>query len=447
MSKEYDLIVLGSGGAGYQVATKTKSAGWNVAVINQGPFGGTCAVRGCIPKKVLSGTAQIADILNRLHELGISEESSSFSWAKTIAFKRKFTDSVPGNTKKSLMEAGIDVYEGSPSFTDNLKIDVNNQELSAGKVHIAVGAKPLSLPIEGAEHLITSDDFMELNDLPRRIVFIGGGFVSFEFAHVAARFNVEVTVLHVDDKPLAAFDQDIIKQFIEASRKAGIKVCLNAAATKIEKTENGYTTTDTAGNKYESDLVVNGAGRIPAIDKLDLEKTGVEYDARKGIKVNEFLRSTSNSDVYAAGDVADAGLPLSSVAGVQGSIVANNLLGRQQAQPDYLSTPSVVFTTPTIAKVGYLEQDAKDRGYDVDVVVSDTSQWFDSKRMNQKYSMSKVLIDKKTNQILGAHLLGDSADNNINVFAIAIENKLTTKQLEAPILAFPTSSDDIRSMF
>lgn len=447
MAKQYDLIVLGTGGAGYRVAISTKAAGWHVAVVNEGLFGGTCSVRGCIPKKVLAGTAEIADINRRLHELHIVKEQPAMDWAALIAHKRRFTDPVSASTEGALKEAGIDIYSGSPRFTGNLELEVNGEKLSGKKVHIAAGAKPAKLSFEGAEHLIISDDFLELDMLPKRIVFVGGGYISFEFAHIASRFGAEVTILHGDDRPLAMFDPDIVQTLLKASKEVGIKAVLNAEVKKIEKHGDKFAVTTADGKIFEADIAVHGAGRPPAINELNLEATGVQYDKRSGVLVDEYLRSTSNHDVYAAGDAAASGPPLSPVAGVQGGIVADNLLGKSHKQPDYLSTPSVIFSTPVVARVGYLEREASEKGIAYDTVTTDVSGWFDSKRLNLKHAMSKILVEKETHKIIGAHLISSHADDLINIFSLAIDLGLTTEQLKAPIFAFPTSSDDMRSMF
>lgn len=445
--KRYDLIVLGTGGAGYQVAVKCRKAGWSVAAIDRGPFGGTCSVRGCIPKKVLAGTAEIADVNRRLRAIGIFRNEPTMSWRELIRFKRTFTDPVPERTVKSLRDAGVDVYEGSPRFTGNRALVVGDQELGADHVHVAVGREPARLPIDGVEHLIDSDAFLELDELPPRVLFVGGGYVSFELAHVTARFGASVTVLHTDDRPLPMFDEEIVRTLLEASAAVGIEVELSSAAETIEAMGEGFVTTTSTGATFESDLVIHGAGRVPAIADLDLDATGVDYDERRGISVDDYLRSTSNPQVYAAGDVADAGAPLTPLAGLQGAIVADNLLGNQRKQPDYRSTASVVFTTPAVAKAGLLESEARERGIDFETKVNDLSEWFDSKRLGLEHARSKVLVERASGRIVGAHLIGNRAEDLVNVFSMAIELGLTTEQLERPIFAFPTVTDDLRSMF
>lgn len=446
-AKTYDLIVLGTGGAGYQVAMKCSNAGWRVAVVNDGFFGGTCAVRGCIPKKVLAGTAEIVDINRRLGDIGIITRQPDMNWNELIKFKRSFTDSVPASTEHALKEAGIDVYVGSPHFIDNLTLDVNGQRLTGKKIHIAVGAKPAKLPVKGFEYMTLSDDFLETDELPHKIIFVGGGYVSFELAHVAARFGSEVTILHGDDKPLAMFDADMVQVLLAASEAIGVKVELNKRVESITKEGDKLAVHTEDGSSYEAGMVVHGAGRLPAIAELNLEAANVEYDPRRGVLVNEYLQSTSNPDIYAAGDAAAAGPPLSPIAGVQGGIVARNLLREKVTQPRYLSTPSVLFTTPVVASVGHSEASAIERGLQFEAITTDTSTWFDAKRLAQKYSKSKVLIGKETNKILGAHLIGNHAEDLINIFSLAVELGLTTDQLKAPIMAFPTASDDMRYMF
>lgn len=445
--KSYNLIVLGSGGGGQQAANKAREAGWDVALINEGPFGGTCAVRGCIPKKVLAGSAEVADTHRRLQDIGIIDNDIAMNWKKTIDFKRTFTDSVSDGTKRALQEAGIATYEGSPRFVGDREIEINEETIKADYVHIAVGAKPAVLPIPGFEHVIDSDDFLELDHLPKKIVFVGGGYVSFEFAHVAARYGSEVTILQNDDTPLAIFERDIINTLLEASEATGINVVLNSPVEQIEKQDDHFVVTGGGGIKYEADLVMNGAGRPPAIDNLNLEATDVTYDKRRGVSVNEYLQSTSNPNIYAAGDAAADGPPLTPVSGVQGGIVAHNLLhDDKRVQPSYLSTASVIFTAPPVGMVGYTEAQAREAGLDITVVDNDISQFFDSKRLGIKHARSKIIVDNATDKVVGAHLIGNHAEDLINIFSLAVEHGLTRDQLNAPIMAFPTASDDIRSM-
>lgn len=444
--KEYDLVVLGTGGAGYRPAIKAAKTGWKVAAVDRGPFGGTCSVRGCIPKKVLAGTAEIADINRRLGQAGIVTRQPEMSWANLINFKRAFTDPVPGGTVQGLKDAGVDVYEGSPRFVSGSELEVAGQKLFFKKAHVAVGLEPAKLPLNGWENLVDSDGFLELDELPRRILFVGGGYISFEFAHIAARFGAQVTILHGDERPLPMFDADIVQTLRDASKEAGISIELGARAQRIEKNGDVFRVTTEDGRRFDADLAVHGAGRVPSVAGMNLEAAGVEYDKRRGISVNDHLQTT-NPAIYAAGDVADLGMQLTPVANMQGRIAAENLLGGDRPVPDLRAVASVVFTTPAIAKVGLLPSEAEERGLDVEIEVADMSGWFDSKRLGLKYAKSKVLVEAGSGKIIGAHLIGNHAEDLINFFSLAIELGLTVDQLKKPIFAFPTSSDDIRAAF
>jgi glutathione reductase (NADPH) len=445
--KQYDLVVLGSGGAGYRVAMRTaQEAGWKVAVVEAHKiWGGTCDNRGCIPKKIFVGAAEVADMSQRFQDLGIVTKAAQLDWGSLIKFKSTFTESVSEETKDPLTEAGVELYEGSPRFVSEDTIEVNGEQLTARYFHIATGAKPAELGIDGSEYLITSDDFLALPALPKSIIFVGGGYVSFELAHIAARFGVKATILHNDDLPLPMFDQDTVKTLIAASRQAGIEIVLAAAAKKVEKTNNEVTIHTVHGKKYTADIAMNGAGRPPAIDTLNLEAANIKYE-KQGVVVNEHLQSVSNPRVYSGGDAAAAGPPLSPVARLHGTIVADNLLGKKTKQPDYRSTPSVVFTEPPLAMVGLTEQTAKDLGIDVRIHTEDMSSWFDAKRVGLKHTMSKTLVDNKTDKIVGAHIIGNHAEDLINMFALAIEAGLTSEQFQKPIYAFPSPSDDTKYM-
>lgn len=446
MQKEYDLVVLGTGGAGFRVAMQTREVGWRVAAIDEGPFGGTCAIRGCIPKKILAGTAEVMDLNRHLMQLDIITNPQKLNWQSLIQFKNSFTDPVPQRTINKLKKAGIDIYEGPPKFIGNIEIAINDQVIKAKMAHIAVGAKPAKLPIDGFEYLITSDDFLNLLHLPKEIIFVGGGYVSFEFAHIAARFNAKVTILHKDQHPLNKFDEDLVKQLLAYSKDIGITIELNSRVKKIEKNGDVYKVICDNDKTYAADLVVHGAGRPPAIADLNLEAVDVKYDVRKGIQVNDYLQTT-NPNIYAAGDAVASGPPLSPIAVRQGRVVANNLLGKLQKQQNYFAVPSVVFTSPPLAKVGFLEAELRAKNSNFDVIIKDLSAWLDNQRFNIQHAMSKIFIEKQTKKILGAHIFGHHAEEMINIFGLALELGLTTDQLQHPIFAFPTAGDDVRAMF
>jgi len=304
------------------------------------------------------------------------------------------------------------------------------------------------LGIDGEEHLTTSDEFLELDRLPRRILFVGGGYISLEFAHVAARSGAQVQILHRGARPLEQFDPDMVDRLVHATRELGIALHLKTAVEKIEKNSAQFTVhafVDGAPRTFQADLVVHGAGRVPEIDDLDLEAAGVKRE-KHGVTVNEFLQSVSNPTVYAAGDAAAKGPPLTPVAGMEGEIVAANLLKGNHRTPELAAVASIAYTLPPVAFVGLLEAAAKEKGLKFRVNHQDTSEWYSTRRLGAKYSAFKVLVEDRTEQILGAHLIGPHAEEQINLFTLAIRSGIRSSDIEATLFAYPTGASDLSYM-
>ena len=449
MTENYELIVIGTGSAASAVAYKCRKAGWNVAVIDSRPFGGTCALRGCDPKKVLVGAAELVDWHHRMTENGITGSEVKIDWPMLMRFKRTFTVPVPENREKGFSKAGIDIFHGRAHFVGEKTVKVGQDNLTGRYVLIATGAMPVRLNIRGEQYITTSEQFLELDQLPKRIVFIGGGYISFEFAHIAARVGAQVCILHRGSRPLAAFEPDLVERLVQATRELGVNLRLNNEVTAIEKHNDHLIVSTSAADErpFEADLVVHGAGRVPEIEDLQLAKAGIESDLRKGIIVNEYLQSVSNPAVYAAGDVAVTdGPPLTPVASLEGYIVAANMLKGNGKTADYSGIPSVVFTIPPLASVGLQERTANELGLKFRVRQKDTSDWYTSRRVAEKYSGFKTLVEEGSNRILGAHVLGPHAEEVINIFAVAIRNGIPAGDVRKMIYAYPTSSSDISYM-
>ncbi|MBE2184455.1 MAG: NAD(P)/FAD-dependent oxidoreductase [Anaerolineae bacterium] len=445
MSPQFDLVVIGVGMAGQSIARRVRAAGWDVAVVDSRPYGGTCALRGCDPKKVLVGAAELMDWHRRMTGHGIVGDMR-IDWADLMRFKRTFTDPVPGNIEKSFRDSGIATYHGEAHFVDTNRLQVDGEMLTAKHIAIATGAKPRELDIPGAEYVATSTDFLELEALPERIVFIGGGYISFEFAHIAARAGAQVTIVHRGERPLEAFDADLVKELVAATKSTGIEVRLQVEVTAVEKVDSHLLVHTSDGGNLPADLVVHGAGRVPEIDDLQLEQGGIEYTSR-GVVVNDYLQSISNAVVYAAGDsAATKGMPLTPVAVTHGHVVSSNLLKGNQRTPDYAGTPSVVFTVPALARAGLTEDEARQQGLKFTVNFQITDGWYSSRRTNEKHTAFKVLVEEGSGRILGAHLLGSHAGEVINMFSLAIRHKLTAVDIKQTLFVHPAESSDIGYM-
>jgi glutathione reductase (NADPH) len=449
MTRKFDVVVIGTGAAASAVASRCRSAGWQVAVIDSRPFGGTCALRGCDPKKVLVGAVEAVDRVRRMKGKGIRAEELRIDWQELMRFKRSFTEPVPKKQEEGFAKAGIATFHGRARFVGPSSVRVDDEVLEGRYVVIAAGQKPADLKIPGTEHLTTSEQFLELDDLPKRILFIGGGYIAFEFAHVAVRAGAQVTIVHRGPRPLPRFDPDLVDQLVKSSRELGVDVQLGTEVIGVEKSSGQLLVRASASGQqytFEADMVVHAAGRLPEIDDMSLDAAGVAWDGQ-GVKVNEFLQSVSNPAVYAAGDAAaSGGPPLTPVASYEGIIVAANLLKGNSKKPNYLGIPTVVFAIPPLAAVGVSENEARKQALKFHVKKEMTSNWYSSRRIAEKYSGFKVLVEEGTNRILGAHLLGSEAEEVINLFGLAMRSAMHVADLKHMVYAYPTRGSDVPYM-
>ncbi|KFZ30304.1 pyridine nucleotide-disulfide oxidoreductase [Pseudidiomarina salinarum] len=445
--KSYDLIVIGTGTAGSVVASKCRKAGWSVAIVDHRPFGGTCALCGCDPKKTLREAAEVIDGCRRMAGKGIAGKLC-VDWQALQRHKRSFTDPVPDSREQSYVRQGIATWRGKAQFCGANSLQVNDKVLDAGFIVIATGAEPRKLLIDGAGYLISSDDFLELSELPQRLLLVGGGYIGFEFAHIAARAGVEVTLINRSKRPLSAFDPDLVEQLVKRTRELGVTVHLGYEVKAVMKHSNGFTIKAESEKEtltIETDLPVHAAGRIPAVADLDLDAGNI--DSEEGVlKLNGELRSISNPAVFAAGDAAGTSLPLTPVAAKEGHAVADNLLARDHRGVDYHGIPSVVFTLPSLARVGLQEAEARAQNRQFKIHHGLVPEWQTASRRNESCYGYKILIEETTERILGAHVIGPAAAETINLFSFAMVNGLGATALRSASFAYPTAASDIEAM-
>jgi glutathione reductase (NADPH) len=449
MSETYDLIVIGAGMAGVAAANKCGAAGWRVAIVDALPYGGTCALRGCDPKKILRRGAEIVDAARLMQGKGIDLDGLAINWSDLMAHKRGFTDPVPDKMEKGLTGNGVETLHGAARFTGTNTLEVDGKSYESRRFLVAAGAIPRPVTFAGADLMIDSTDFLNLEALPKRILFVGGGFVSFEFAHIAARAGAAPVIVDRGAKPLNAFDPDLVEMLIERSASVGVELRRKTEIVSVVEADGAFMVEVKSGGEtrtIETDLVVHGAGRIADLADLNLEVAGVAY-GDKGIVVAPHLQSTTNSAVFAAGDSADTkGMPLTPVAVIEGKVAASNMLKDAQTAPDYAGIPTAVFTVPELARVGMLEEDATNAGHDVDVRFTDTGGWYSNYRIGEKSAAAKVLVDKSNGKILGAHLFGPEYGELINFFGLAIKLGLTANQLKSMTAVYPSVGSDLGSL-
>ena len=328
---------------------------------------------------------------------------------------------------------------------------VNSKKYTARTFIIATGAQPTPLPFEGSSYMITSDDFLELDVLPERIAFVGGGFISFEFAHFVARLgdsNADITILEATDRVLSPFDQDMVRQLVEASEREGIKIQTNVSVQSIKKNGSSYSILFESADMLEVDLVVNGAGRAPNIKNLNLPDAGVDF-SKRGITVDRNMRS-SNKRIFAIGDCADS-VQLARVADMEAHVAAETLIadenGGSPAGIDYRAVPAILFTYPQLGMVGKTEEQLKEEKITY-YKSSDTNLgWPTYRRVGLKHAAYKILVDRQ-DRILGAHVLSDNTTGLINTFKQAmIDGTPVTELHRNNIMApYPSRESDILYM-
>lgn len=448
MADQVDVLVVGTGNAGMGAAGVTRAAGKSVAMIESRDVGGTCPIRGCVPKKVLVAAAQVLHQIDLAPQHHIAVDNVKLDWPALIARERTFVDGVPNDFRKSLENREIELIEGRAKFVGENAVAVNGRTLEADNIVIATGSTPRDLPIKGAELMISSDDILELATLPERLVFVGGGVIALEFGHVFARAGTDVTILEVMDRLLPRMDVDAVAQVHKESERIGIRILTGVNVDEISAAGNALAVKFTHDGKeqtIEADRVANGAGRVPDVADLDLDAGNIAHDGL-ALSVTDELRSTSNARVWVAGDAITGSGQLSPVATYEGRIVGNNIVNGGGQTPVYDHIPANVYTVPALATIGMTEEEATAAGKSFQVKASDMSGWRSSMTHAETVSYSKVLVEDDTNAILGAHIVGHGAEEIIHLFAMAMKHDLGTTALSDMVYAYPTFASDIKFM-
>ncbi len=445
---EFDLVVVGTGSSGRSVALACAGAGWRVAIVDERPYGGTCELRGCDPKKVLVGAAELIDWSERMQGSGIGG-AIRIDWSELMRFKRSFTEPVPKERESEFRKLGITTYHGAAHFADATTIAVSDERLRARHVVLATGARPAPLNLPGENLLITSDEFLDLETLPKRTAFIGGGYIAFEFAHLAARAGSAPVILQRGPRVLGGFEPGLVDAVVGLSKSIGIDVRVGVAVGAIAEQAGGLRVVGTTGGRefsVDCELAVHAAGRVADLDDLALDAGEVER-TKKGVAVNEFLQSRSNPAVYAVGDCADAGgLPLTPTAAAEGEIAARNLLDGNRHTLDFSGLASIVYTIPSLGMTGLTQERARELGLRFSLHEGDSTKWYSSRKVQARRSCYQILVEEGTERILGAHVLGPHTEELINVFALAIRAKIPSSTLENVLFGYPTGSSDIAYM-
>ena len=446
--RQCDVVVIGSGTAGQTAAHELKTNGSKVVLVeNSERPGGTCALYGCQPKKWFYEAAEIIARSRHLMGKGIVVPAQG-NWQAVRDQKNEFTSTVSAGTVKGLQKAGIEYLRGTARFSGPDTLEVDGKPLTFKFAVIATGSKPISLPLRGSEHVMTSNDFFELNDLPEHIVFIGGGYISFELSHFAVRLGprrIRATILETNDRPLAPFDAEMVSLLTEASSAENIDIRTKVMVTSIDRHESGFQVNTESDRIDEAGLVVHGAGRAADIDALALPDAGVET-TDQGIWVDRHMR-TSNPAIFSAGDCA-ATTQLARVADYEALVAAKNILvelnSGSRTTIDYGAVPALLFTYPQYGMVGKTEDALLEEGIAYRKNSSKKIGWPTYRRVGLSHAGFKVLAGDD-GRILGAHIVSDSASGLINTFRTAMVQHMSVEDLyrQNIMSPYPSRESDI----
>ncbi len=445
-NKNYDFFVIGGGSGGVRAARIAAGHGAKVGIAESGRLGGTCVNVGCVPKKFMSYAASFGHMDELADSYGWHFEKHGFDWQRFVKTRDAEIERLNGIYRSLLDKAGADLYEGYAKFVSDREIAIGNETVTADHILIATGGRPRVPPdCEGCELMITSDDVFHLPALPKKMIVQGGGYIGLEFACIMNGLGVDVTLVHRGDMVLRGFDGDIRGFICEALHQQGIRLLLNTEITCVEKgTESNLLAHATCG-EIPADVILSAIGRTPNTASLGLENAGIAMDAQGRVIVDDQYRSSA-PHVYAVGDVSSK-LELTPIAIAEGHRVADRLFSKESKPDiDYDIVPTAVFSFPPIGTAGLSEEDARAQGYEIDIYkTSFRPMKYAFMNAGEKILM-KLVVDKKTDRVLGVHMAGLDAPEIIQSVGIALAAGATKTDFDRTIPVHPTSAEELVTM-
>jgi glutathione reductase (NADPH) len=444
----FDVVVIGGGNAAIGVTGPARRAGLSVAMIESDKLGGTCPNRGCTPKKILVAAANCLDEIGRAHVHRVDVKGASLDWAGLIAREKHLIEGVPDSVAHAMARRDVEVVAGHARFVSPDSVRVGESIIVGKHIVIATGSKPRPLPFPGAEFVITSDDILSDPQLPKSVAFVGGGVISLELGQVYVRAGVDVTILELLPQLLPSMDEGAVAVLRGECERIGIKVKTGVEIKRIVR-EDGHLSVvfreDGQDRSIAVERVANGAGRVANTQSLDLDVGNIEHDNGR-IAVDRYLRSVSNPRVFVCGDAVAGSPQLSPIATYEGNIVGRNIVEGPLHSPDYTKLATAVYTVPALASIGLTEAAARRQFAAVDVHVNDMREWFSAKSYAETVAWSKIIVDRATDQIVGAHFVGHRGEELVNIFCLAISFGITATQVRNCMFAYPTFAADIKHM-
>ncbi len=444
MKYDYDLFVIGAGSGGVRAARIASLAGAKVAVAEEYRIGGTCVIRGCVPKKFLVYGAEFSQFFRDAAGYGWTVGNATFDWPTLRDNVQKEVTRLSGIYTTNLAKAGVTAFEERAEIVDAHKVRLakSGSELSAERILIATGGRP-SLPedLPGAGLGITSNEAFLLPALPRKLLIVGGGYVALEFANIFHGLGSETRIVHRGDRMLRGFDDDLRSHLHIETERLGVKLSMKTTITKIEKAGGSLRATLSSGETADADVVLFAVGRIPNTEGLGLERAGVKLDAAGAVIVDEFSQSCVES-IYAIGDVTNR-MNLTPVAIRDGHAFADTIYNKRPTSVDHSSVPSAVFGRPPIGCVGLTENDARRSFGEIDIYRTNFRPMRNMLAGNQERTLMKIVVDRTTDKLLGVHVAGEDAPEMIQLAAVAVKAGITKRQWDSTIALHPTAAEEL----
>jgi glutathione reductase (NADPH) len=441
---DYDLFVIGGGSGGVRAARMAAERGVRAAIAEESTFGGTCVNRGCIPKKFLVYAYAFTEEFEDSVSYGWTIEDAKFDWATLIANKDKQIERLNGYYRRAVERASGVIIDDRAVLKDEHTIHLvrSNRDVTADKILIATGGYPSrETEAEGIDLCITSDEAFHLKAVPKSIVIVGGGYIALEFAHIFHGLGSEVSLIYRGAKVLRGFDEDLRDSLQHTMRQKGIRLILDTMLTSCKRTSTGIHVVTAAGETVEAEQVMLAIGRRPNIQGLGLENVGVTLTPRGHVEVDEYSR-TSADNIYAVGDVTGR-LELTPVAIYEAMCVVKTAFGGRATAPDHELIATAVFTRPEIGTVGLSQEKALERGYTVDIYK--TSFWPLKHTLSGRPErmMMKLVVDARTDRVLGCHIFGPEAGEMVQLVAIALKMGATKAQFDDTVSVHPTMAEEL----
>ena len=438
---DFDLFIIGAGSGGVRAARLASKLGKKVAIAEEYRFGGTCVIRGCVPKKLMVFASSYSKIFKEGKGYGWDQKNASFSWNKFSKSMNFEIDRLEEIYNDLLISSNVKVFrQKAKLYSSNSVIVDDKTKITAKYILIATGGEPQKLEIEGGNLTISSNDVFNLPSLPKKMIIIGGGYIACEFASIFNGLGVEVTLLYRGDRILRGFDDDIRENIEGSLIQKGIKISNNCFPTLIRSNKKKLELFINKNSHLKTDIILSAIGRKPKITNLGLDNVSLDLTKNGAIKVNEF-QQTSTKSIYAIGDVTDR-LNLTPVAIRDAKALISTLFENKKQSPDHELVPTAIFTKPEVGTVGLTEKEARNN-FEVKTYKTLFSSLGSRITNNKDKIMMKLVVCNKTDKILGCHIVGDGASEMIQMFGISMKMGVKKKDLDSTCAVHPTLSEEI----